>query len=160
VYSLNTVLVGAYPLNTVLVGEYPLNTVNTPYSLNTYLEGPLIHEFCNFHVHFYRGHQYSKGINEHFSESLARPFRILPSFASGLHASMSSSPALLFSSPALSESPLAESPLATLFLGTTDLPEQQSYMTEINVKTRANGQIRMMRPNIMATRIPSWKKQA
>jgi hypothetical protein len=52
VYPLNTVLVGAYPLNTVLVGEYPLNTVlvgayplytvNTPYSLNTYLEGPPI----------------------------------------------------------------------------------------------------------------------
>jgi hypothetical protein len=52
VYPLNTVLVGAYPLNTVLVGEYPLNTVlvgayplytvNTPYSLNTYLEGPLL----------------------------------------------------------------------------------------------------------------------
>jgi hypothetical protein len=51
VYPLNTVLVGAYPLNTVLVGEHPLNTVlvgayplytvNTPYSLNTYLEGPL-----------------------------------------------------------------------------------------------------------------------
>jgi hypothetical protein len=50
VYPLNTVLVGAYPLNTVLVGEYPLNTVlvgayplytvNTPYSLNTYLDGP------------------------------------------------------------------------------------------------------------------------
>jgi hypothetical protein len=29
-----------YPLNTVLVGAYPLYTVNTPYSLNTYLEGP------------------------------------------------------------------------------------------------------------------------
>jgi hypothetical protein len=50
VYPLNTVLVGAYPLNTVLVGEYllntvlvgayPLYTVNTPYSMNTYLEGP------------------------------------------------------------------------------------------------------------------------
>jgi hypothetical protein len=49
VYPLNTVLVGAYPLNTVLVGEYPQNTVlvgayplytvNTPYLLNTYLEG-------------------------------------------------------------------------------------------------------------------------
>jgi hypothetical protein len=50
VYPLNTVLVGAYPLytvlvgeyslNTVLVGAYPLYTVNTPYLLNTYLEGP------------------------------------------------------------------------------------------------------------------------
>jgi hypothetical protein len=57
VYSLNTVLVGAYPLNTVLVGEYPLNTVlvgvyplytvNTPYSLNTYLEGPF-----NWHMDY------------------------------------------------------------------------------------------------------------
>jgi hypothetical protein len=41
-YPLNTVLVGEYPLNTVLVGAYPLYTVNTPYSLNTYLEGPYI----------------------------------------------------------------------------------------------------------------------
>jgi hypothetical protein len=40
-YPLNTVLVGEYPLNTVLVGAYPLYTVNTPYSLNTYLEGPI-----------------------------------------------------------------------------------------------------------------------
>jgi hypothetical protein len=40
VYPLNTVLVGEYPLNTVLVGAYPLYTVITPYSLNTYLEGP------------------------------------------------------------------------------------------------------------------------
>jgi hypothetical protein len=54
VYPLNTVLVGAYPLYTVLVGEYPLNTVlvgayplytvNTPYSLNTYLEGPVFND--------------------------------------------------------------------------------------------------------------------
>jgi hypothetical protein len=43
VYPLNTVLVGEYPLNTVLVGAYPLYTVNTPYSLNTYLEGPSFH---------------------------------------------------------------------------------------------------------------------
>jgi hypothetical protein len=39
-YPLNTVLIGEYQLNTVLVGAYPLYTVNTPYSLNTYLEGP------------------------------------------------------------------------------------------------------------------------
>jgi hypothetical protein len=60
VYSLNTVLVGAYPLNTVLVGEYPLNTVlvgayplhtvNTLYSLNTYLEGPVRTENFRYYL--------------------------------------------------------------------------------------------------------------
>jgi hypothetical protein len=39
-YPRNTVLVGEYQLNTVFVGAYPLYTVNTPYLLNTYLEGP------------------------------------------------------------------------------------------------------------------------